>query len=175
MATSKKKNANDLCNFETWQLFLFKVRYAEQVCLCSTGIYFTCEKFLCSGFFLWSALWNWPFLSTQDFEVAWDATFTQVPASKYKGGKKYFSCKRSTSILFNTITTGYVINISIKHKVKLSSVNILDQTYQSLHQPLLPITHTDKRKKKKKKLSHLCVSLRGQINLKTLVQLPHWC
>lgn len=63
-----------------------------------------------------------------------------------KGGKRYFSCKRSTSILFNTITTGYVINISIKHKVKVSSVNILGQTYQSLHQPLLPITHKRKRK-----------------------------
>lgn len=62
-----------------------------------------------------------------------------------KGGGEYFSYKRSTSILFNTITTGYVIDISIKHKVKLSSENILDHTYQSLHQPLLPITHTDKR------------------------------
>lgn len=65
------------------------------------------------------------------------------------GGERSIShTKRSTSILFNTITTGYVIDISIKHKAKLSSENILDQTYQSLHQPLLPITHTDKRTKK---------------------------
>lgn len=48
----------------------------------SCEIYCTCEKFLCSGFFLWSALWNWPFLSPQDFWVAWEATFTQVPANE---------------------------------------------------------------------------------------------
>lgn len=48
------------------------------------SVYNTCEKFLCSGFFLWSARWNWPFLSPQDFGVAWEATFTQVPAREFK-------------------------------------------------------------------------------------------
>lgn len=57
--------------------------------VCYSCIDRTCEKFLCSGFFLWSALWNWPFLSPQDFGVAWEATFTQVPANEQKTGDSH--------------------------------------------------------------------------------------
>lgn len=106
------------------------------------SVYNTCEKFLCSGFFLWSARWNWPFLSPQDFGVAWEATFTQVPAREFK---KYIINsqvkQKSTLICYMSCIRNMAMKPLCEGKLPDTSFKNMHQTYRSLHQPLLPIQH----------------------------------